>query len=123
MNIALIKNSSGNYIKPSLESTSLAANGDIPADTRISITNSSIENAYPISSFTWIMIYKEQSYNNRTWQDATDLISLLSWMIHDGQQYTRDLNYAPLPPKAIAAADNILRSVTFQGKPVLKDQK
>jgi phosphate transport system substrate-binding protein len=119
---ALLKNASGKYIKASLESTSLAANVDIPADTRISITNSSVADAYPISSFTWVMLYKEQSYNDRSKLEAIDLVKELSWMITEGQQYTKALNYAPLPPKAIAAAKNVLASVTFAGTPVLKQE-
>jgi phosphate transport system substrate-binding protein len=117
---ALIKNSSGKYVKASLESTSLAAEVDIPADTRISITNSDVPDAYPISSFTWIIVYKEQSYNGRTKLQAIDLLRELTWMIHDGQQYTKPLNYAPLPDKACVAAENVLKSVTYQGTPVLK---
>jgi phosphate transport system substrate-binding protein len=121
MRFASIKNSSGKYIKASLESTSLAANVDIPADTRVSITNSNVADAYPISSFTWIILYKEQSYNGRTKLQAIDLLKELSWMIHtDGQQYTKPLNYAPLPPKAIAAAENVLKSVTYEGTPIVK---
>jgi len=120
VDFAQIKNSSGKYIKASLESTSLAANVDIPADTRISITNSSVADAYPISSFTWIIIYKEQFYNNRTKEEAIDLLKELSWMITDGQQYTSSLYYSPLPGKALAAAQNVLKSVTYQGMPVLK---
>ncbi len=121
MEFALIKNASGKFIKASLESTSLAANVDIPADTRISITNSSVEGAYPISSFTWIILYKEQSYSGRGAQQAEDLVKELDWMIHpDGQQFTISLFYAPLPPKAIDAAENVLKSVTYEGKPILQ---
>lgn len=119
---ALLKNAAGKYIRASLESTSAAANVDIPADTRISITNSPVADAYPISSFTWVILYKEQSYNDRTKLDAIDLVKELSWMINEGQQYTKSLNYAPLPPKAVAAAKNVLASVTYAGVPVLKDQ-
>lgn len=122
MDFALIRNSSGKYVKASLESTSAAANVDIPADTRISITNSNVANAYPISSFTWVILYKEQSYNNRDKQQAEDLIKELSWMVStDGQQYTKGLNYAPLPDRAVAAAQTVLKSITFEGKPVMQE--
>lgn len=121
IDFALIKNSSGKYIKASLESASKAANVDIPVDTRISITNSNVEDAYPISTFTWIIVYKEQSYNNRDKQQAEDLVKELNWMIHkDGQQYTQSLNYAPLPERAIAAAENVVKSITYGGQPVLQ---
>ncbi|HXB13816.1 MAG TPA: phosphate ABC transporter substrate-binding protein PstS [Bacteroidia bacterium] len=120
MVFAQVKNSAGNYIKASLESTSNCANIDIPADTRISITNASADQGYPISSFTWILLYKEQKYDNRTKDKATNLVKELWWMVHDGQQFCKPLNYAPLPPKAVAAAEVILKSVTFDGQPVLQ---
>jgi len=121
MDVANVKNSSGKYIKPSLESTTVAGNIDIPADTRISITNSPVSDAYPICSFTWIMLYKEQSYNGRTKAQVTDMMKELWWMIHnDGQQYAKPLNYAPLPQNAMLAAENVLKSVTYNGEPVLQ---
>jgi len=118
MSYAQVKNAAGNYIKPTIQSTSLCANGDIPADTRISITNSNVDQAYPISSFTWIILYKEQNYNNRSKDKATNLVKELWWMIHEGQAQTAPLNYAPLPPKAVAAAEAVLKSVTFGGQPI-----
>ena len=120
MSISSVKNAAGNYIKPSIESTSLCANGDIPADTRISIANSNVEQGYPISSFTWVLLYKEQNYNNRSKDKATNLVKELWWMIHEGQAQAAPLNYAPLPPKAIAAAEGVLKSVTYGGQPILQ---
>ena len=123
MTFASLKNAAGNYVKPSLESTSLCANGDIPADTRISIANSAVDQGYPISSFTWILLYKEQKYDNRTKEKATNLVKELWWMIHDGQKDCSPLNYAPLPPKAVAAAEAVLNSVTYDGQPILSAAK
>ena len=120
MSFASLKNAAGNFVKPTLESTSLCANGDIPADTRISVSNSTVDQAYPISSFTWIMIYKEQKYDNRSKEKATNLVKELWWMIHEGQADATPLNYAPLPPKAVAAAEAVLKSVTYGGQPVLQ---
>jgi len=120
MVFAQVKNSAGNYVKASLESASNCANIDIPADTRITITNSSAEQGYPISSFTWILIYQEQNYNNRTKGKATTLLKELWWMIHTGQQFCAPLNYAPLPAKAVTAGEAILKSVTYGGQPVLQ---
>ncbi|MGP8214748.1 MAG: phosphate ABC transporter substrate-binding protein PstS [Bacteroidia bacterium] len=120
MSVAALKNAAGNYVKPTIESTSLCANGDIPADTRISIANSKVDQGYPISSFTWIMLYKEQKYGDRTKEKATNLVKELWWMIHDGQKDCQPLNYAPLPPKAVAAAEAVLKSVTYDNQPVLQ---
>jgi len=120
MAFASLKNAAGNFVKPSLESTSLCANGDIPADTRISIANSTVDQAYPISSFTWILLYKEQKYDNRSKEKATNLVKELWWMIHDGQKDCNALNYAPLPTKAVAAAEAVLKSVTYDNQPILQ---
>jgi len=120
MSAASVKNAAGNYVKASLDAASLCANGDIPADTRITITNSNVDQAYPISSFTWIIVYKEQKYGDRSKDKATNLVKELWWMIHDGQKACQPLNYAPLPPKAVAAAEAVLKSVTFDGQPILQ---
>jgi len=120
MSMAPVKNSAGNYVKATLDAASLCANGDIPADTRVTITNSSVDQAYPISSFTWIILYKEQKYGDRSKDKATNLVKELWWMIHDGQKDCQPLNYAPLPPKAVAAAEAVLKSVTFDGQPILQ---
>jgi phosphate transport system substrate-binding protein len=65
INYALLQNSSGNYINPDIKSVTAAARMEIPEDTRVMVTNSSDPEAYPISGFTWIILYKDQSYNNR----------------------------------------------------------
>jgi phosphate transport system substrate-binding protein len=67
-----------------------------------------------------VLIYKEQKYNNRSLDRATKLLTLISWMIHDGQQYSGALNYAPLSPAAVSVGDAILKSATFDGKAILQ---
>lgn len=118
--VATIENSSGNFIKPSLSSTSLSAVGKIPDDTRTSLTNTSAVNGYPITGFTWIILYKEQNYNGRTHDKAKDLADLFWWMTHDGQKFTKDLNYAPLPDKMILKVEKILRSITYDGESLIR---
>jgi phosphate transport system substrate-binding protein len=116
---ARIKNAAGNFIKPRIESISQAANAEIPSHTRVSLTNPPADQGYPIASFTWIILYKEQSYDKRSKDKAETLMKLLWWMIHDGQKYTKPLDYAPLPDAAVAKAEAILKSVTYDGKPIL----
>lgn len=63
--IAQLKNKAGRFISPNAESISATASGEMPADTRTMITNAPASDAYPISCFTWIILYKEQAYNGR----------------------------------------------------------
>lgn len=116
-----LKNKSGNFIEPSVESVSAAAQGDIPSDTRVMLTNSSATGAYSISAFTWIILYKEQDYNGRSLQQAEETLKFLTWLVGpDAQAVASKVDYAPLPAKAVSLAKNILKTVTYKGKPVLK---
>src|SRR5665811_1359878 len=104
----------GNYITPSIESVSAAAQGEIPADTRITLTNSADPNSYPISGFTWIILYKEQNYNGRSKEQALATVTLLDWLVSTkAQGEAEKVHYAPLPADAAAKAKAILRSVTY----------
>ncbi len=116
---ATVKNSSGNFIKPSLESTSLAADTKLPEDTRIELVNTGAADGYPISTFTWIVVYKEQNYNGRSKERAEALVKLLWWMTHEGQKYAPTLEYAPLSDGAKAKVEKILKSITFDGQPIM----
>lgn len=118
---AKVQNSSGAYIEPSIESISAAAKGGIPEDTRVMLTNSADSSSYPISGFTWIILYKEQSYNGRSEAQAMGTATFLDWLIsEDAQANASKVNYAPLPADAVAKAKAILRTVTFNGKALLK---
>lgn len=118
---ALLKNQTGNYIKPTIASISAAAKGEIPADTRVTLTNSDASDAYPISGFTWILLYKEQAYDGRSQAQANATLEFLNWLISaEAQGEAAKVNYAPLPDKAVAAAQNILKSVTYKGQAILK---
>ena len=120
MPAAVIKNGSGNFITPSIESVSLAANVDLPADTRVSITDTLAEKGDTISGFTWIIFYKEQSYRSRSREKAKELVNLLWWMTHEGQSLTRPLHYAPLPEAAVHRAESILKSVVYKNSKLFK---
>lgn len=119
--VAQLQNQAGNFITPDTKSISAAAAIDIPADTRTMITNSSIPEAYPISCFTWILLYQEQAYNNRSLEQADATIRLVNWMTNpEAQNLTIEVNYSPLPESAISKAKALLQSVTYNGTPVLK---
>ena len=115
-----MQNKAGNYITPSIASVTAAANIQIPADSKVSLTNTDAADGYPIASFSWVIIYKEQKYGSRSQAKATSVLKLLSWMIHDGQQFSGPLNYAPLSSAAVSTGDAILKSVTYDGKPILQ---
>lgn len=116
-----LQNQAGNFIIPSTESISAAASTEIPTDTRTMITNSPASEAYPISCFTWIILYKEQAYSNRTQAQAEATIHLLDWMTDPlAQEITTRVHYSPLPASAIINAKNLLKSVTYNGQSILK---
>ena len=118
--MAKVQNSNGEYVLPTMASVSSAAKGDIPADTRIMLTNSSDPESYPISGFTWIILYKEQAYNGRSLEQAEATVKLLDWLVSaDAQAQAPNVNYAPLTEDAAAKAKAILRTITFDGKPIL----
>jgi len=115
--VASLQNQSGNFIKPSVESVSASAKGEMPADTRVSLTNTDAADGYPISSFTWLIIYKEQNYNNRSQDQAAQTIKLIDWLVSaDAQKETTKVHYAPLPEAAVAKAKAVLSKVTYNGK-------
>ncbi len=117
----LLQNKAGNFIEPSVKSVSAAAMGEIPADTRVMLTNSDAPDAYPISAFTWIILYKEQSYGDRSQQQAEETVKFLDWLISaDAQAVAQKVDYAPLPSKTVELAKTILKSITYNGDPILK---
>ena len=90
-----VKNAGGSFVKASLESTTAAAASvkTMPADFRVSITNPPGKDAYPIASFTWLLVPAD-------WKDKNKekiIVDFLNWMLDQGQNMTADLNYAPLP--------------------------
>ena len=118
---AKIKNQRGEIVEPTPASISAAASGEIPADTRCSITNSDAAGAYPISTFTWMIIYKEQNYSNRLKEQAVATLDLLQYILSDeAQKITSEVHYAPLPAKAKELSLKNLKTVTFDGTAILQ---
>jgi len=97
---AELQNKAGSWVKASLEGVTAAAAsvaGNMPSDFRVSITNAPGADAYPISSFTYLLVYKKQ-----TNKDIGEQIKkFLGWAMAEGQSYTLDLKYAPLPPEVV----------------------
>lgn len=120
MAYAKVQNKAGNFITPSIASVTAAANIEIPADGKVSLTNTDAADGYPVSGLSWVIIYQEQKYNGRSADKANKMVKLIQWMIHDGQQYSGALNYAPLSAKAVSVGDALLKTVTYDAKPVLQ---
>jgi len=105
-----VKNSSGTTVKADLASVTAAAAGaakDMPADFRVSITNAPGKNAYPISSFTWLLI--PEKFSDASKRDA--IKGFVSWMLTDGQNDTEALSYAKLPKEVVAMEKQALTKV------------
>ncbi len=105
----LVRNAAGTFIKASLESVTAAAASakSMPADFRVSITNPPGKDAYPISSFTWLLIPEKS-------KDAAKgkiLANFLNWMVDDGQKMTADLTYAPLPENVAEKVKGAIKMV------------
>ncbi len=119
MDYAKIRNKKGNFITPTVASVTAAGNVTLPDDSKIFITDTDAADGYPISGFTWALIYKEQNYNGRSADRATKLMKLMWWNIHEGQQFAQPLNYSPLSKEALKVAEKILKSATYNGKAIL----
>ena len=105
-----VKNSSGTIVKADLASVTAAAAGaakDMPPDFRVSITNAPGKNAYPISSFTWLLI--PEKFSDAAKRDA--IKGFVSWMLTDGQNDTEALSYAKLPKEVVAMEKQALAKV------------
>ncbi|NNE67689.1 MAG: phosphate ABC transporter substrate-binding protein PstS [Pyrinomonadaceae bacterium] len=112
---ALVKNKAGNFVEASIANVSAAAQGSaesMPDDMRMKITNAEGDNAYPISSYTYILAFKDQ-------KDAAKgkaLVDFLWWALHDGSQYAEKLHYAPLPDAVLKKVEAKIDTIESGGK-------
>jgi phosphate transport system substrate-binding protein len=104
-----VRNSAGNFVKASLESVSAAAASapKMPPDFRVSITNAPGKDAYPIASFTWLLI----PLPSKDPAKGKILNDFLNWMVTDGQKMTGALSYAPLPDNVVAKEKEAIKQV------------
>ena len=115
---ARIRNSSGQFIKPSIQGITAAAasvSDRMPPDLRVSIVDPPGASAYPIASFTYILVYRDTPDRAR----AEPLARFLWWALHDGQKYAAPLHYAPLPSTVVASVEAKLRGLLSHGRPLL----
>ena len=113
---ATLKNASGKFVDASLDAVSKAAVGvTYPDDLRVSITNSANPDAWPISTFTYLLTYKDVSDHAK----ALAMARYFWWATHDGQAFTKDLGYAPLPADVLSKTEAKIHAITSGGTPVL----
>ena len=128
MPYAYLENQEGNFIEPSIDSvraavassTNLLPRGDELWE-QVSTTDAPGRDSYPISSFPYILLYRELSTNPRidTLDKARALVDFVSWVITDGQQFADDLGYVALPNDVVILNQDTLSSLTYKGQPVL----
>ena len=108
-----VQNSAGEFVKASLASTSAAAAAAVkqmPVDFRVSIVNAPGKDAYPVASFTWMLFYEAPKDKPR----AKAMVDFMMWALNDGQKFTGDLGYAPLPKEVIALELEQLKKIKVQ---------
>lgn len=112
---AALQNSAGQFVLPSIDSVKAAAtsvSAHIQKDVRTPLINTPGKAAYPISGFTYILIYQTQ----KDAQKGAALLDFLTWATRDGQQYAAPLGYAQLPDAVITANEAALKTVTIAGQ-------
>ncbi|MCL4436026.1 MAG: phosphate ABC transporter substrate-binding protein PstS [Thaumarchaeota archaeon] len=126
MSYAFIQNKEGKFIEPTLGSTgasvsSIAASlprGDQSWEN-VSILNAAGADSYPIASFSYLLIYKDLStVPSMNKEKAKALVDFLWWVVHDGQNYSSNLQYVPLPKSVISIDEQTINSITFNGQPL-----
>lgn len=114
MPFADLQNHDGSFVKASLESVTAAAAAaasSMPSDFRVSITDAPGANSYPISSFTYLLIYQQQTDKAK----GQAIVDFIKWALGAGQQYAGPLAYAPLPGQVVGAELAQLGKVTIAG--------
>jgi phosphate transport system substrate-binding protein len=112
MAMAKLKNKSGKYVDPTVESTTAAAAGALkrmPADFKVMITNAPGEEAYPICGFTWLLV--SPKYDDH--EKGKALVDLLHWVYSDGEEMAKDLYYAPLPKAVVEKVEATIDQIKY----------
>jgi phosphate transport system substrate-binding protein len=109
---AWMKNKSGAFVEPTLESVTAAAAGaakNFPEDLRVSITDADGKLSYPISGFTWLLIYRHMKDGEK----GAAMVKFLKWAMTDGQAYAKDLLYAPLPKEVVKRCEAKIKEIKY----------
>lgn len=127
MKHAALQNQAGNFVPASIDSTKAAVaaaasslpKGDQPW-TNVTMVNAPGADSYPISSFSYLLLYKDLTTNPalKDQRKAQDLVDFITWAITDGQEFAPDLGYVPLPEQVVQLNQETLRGLTFNGAPL-----
>jgi len=119
---AYVKNKAGNFIEPTLETTASAAAGAVPtlpagdaSWSLVSIVDAPGNDSYPIGSFTYLLVYKDQIDQTK----GKMLAEFLWWAVHDGQKYSSELLYVPLPNEVISLNEKTIKLMNYNGQPFI----
>ena len=107
---AVLKNRSGSFVEPSIQTTSAAAaaaSKHMPADYRISLVNQPGKDAYPIVGFTWLLVYQDQKDKAK----GKKLVEFLNWSLHKGQRMASPMLYAPLPESVLKMVEKTIKTI------------
>ena len=107
---ATLKNKAGSWVEPSIQTTSAAAAAAVkhmPADYRISLVNQPGKDAYPITGFTWLLVYQDQKDKTK----GKKLVEFLNWSLHKGQKMAAPMLYAPLPESVLKMVEKTIKTI------------
>ncbi len=113
----MVRNRAGKFVEPNLESVTAAAaatSASVAPDLRVSIVDAPGENVYPIAGYTWILAYKNMTDQAK----GVALTRYLWWGTHEGQKFTQELGYAPIPAQITTRSDQMIRQISVDGKPI-----
>lgn len=111
-----IKNKAGKFTAPTTPAMSAAAEGvEMPAELNVSLVDSAADAAYPITGYTYMLVYADAKDSAK----GEAIAKYLWWALHDGQKFAETLDYAPLPPKVITLVEARLKELTAGGKKLL----
>jgi phosphate transport system substrate-binding protein len=113
---AQIENRAGRFVAPTVEASTAAAAGvEMPSELHVSLAGSANEGAYPIASYTYLLVYDDA----RDASKGQALARFVWWAIHDGQKYAKDLDYAPLPAQVVSKVEGRLKELRAGGRRLL----
>jgi phosphate transport system substrate-binding protein len=114
----MVQSKDGEYLLPTLETAKANAQNyaSVPDDLRFYVVNSPGKDSYPITGYSWILVYEQQRDANQ----GQALANLLWWMVHDGQQYASTLSYVPLPANIVQKNEEKIKKMQCGGSPCYK---